>query len=216
MVLRVRDEGIGISAEMLPRIFEPFAQADQGLARSHGGLGIGLTLVKSLVEMHGGQVTAHSAGAGKGSEFVVRIPLPVEEAGGEEQAAGGAASAGKRKRVLVVDDNVDAAESLAAILRLSGHELRSAYGGPAALEEARSFRPQAVLLDLGLPGLNGYEVARQLRADPLTSACLLVAVSGYGQPEDQARSREAGFNHHLTKPPDLEALGERRLRLARG
>lgn len=206
VAFRVRDNGSGIRADLMPRIFDLFTQADNSLDRAEGGLGIGLTLVKRLVELHGGTVEARSDGEGKGSEFVVRLPHAFARSAEPDRGPAAREAPSGSLRVLIVDDNIDAAESLAALLRLSGHEPRSAYGGPAALEAARSFRPQAILLDLGLPGLDGYEVARRLRADPLTAHCLLVAVSGYSQPEDQARAREAGFNHHLAKPADLAAL----------
>jgi signal transduction histidine kinase len=202
-VIRVRDSGVGIDPQLVPRIFDLFVQADRSLARSKGGLGIGLTLVRRLVEMHGGSVSATSAGIGQGSEFVVRLPaLPegfAEEPGdssGEEPLR----AAASPRRVLVVDDNVDAAESSAMLLRFLGHEAEVAHNGHAALDAVREFRPEIVLLDIGLPGMNGYDVARALRALPEYKGLVLAAVTGYGQEDDRRRSREAGFDYHLTKP----------------
>jgi signal transduction histidine kinase/CheY-like chemotaxis protein len=208
VVFRVRDTGMGIPAELLPRVFDLFAQGDRSLARSEGGLGIGLTLVRGLVELHGGRVEAFSAGLGNGSEFVVRLPVPAGPAllsNGREEAQRVERQAGKR--ILVVDDNVDAAESLALLLRLAGHEVWTTHDGPAALGLARELRPEVVLLDIGLPGMDGYEVARRLRQEPGLSGALLVAVSGYGQAEDRRRSREAGFDEHVVKPADPTEVG---------
>jgi PAS domain S-box-containing protein len=208
-VVRVRDEGSGISPELLPRIFELFTQGDRTLERSRGGLGIGLTVVRRLVELHGGAVTAHSAGPGLGSEFVVRLSgllsgpaAPVGEAGARQAAAA------QTRRVLVVDDNVDAAESVGMILRLWGHQVRVAHTGPEALEVAAQEPPEVVFLDIGLPGLSGYEVARQLRQQPEARAAVLIALTGYGQPEDRRHSGEAGFDLHLTKPLEPDRLRE--------
>ncbi|MBL8795586.1 MAG: response regulator [Planctomycetia bacterium] len=205
-VIRVRDTGMGIPAETLPKVFDLFSQAERTLDRAEGGLGIGLTLVQRLVEMHGGSVGAHSDGPGHGSEFTVRIPVLPAGTRSQETPAPSAALPHTQRRVLVVDDNVDSAESLGILLRLNGHEVRTAYEGRAALDAAREFQPQVVLLDIGLPGLDGFEVARRLRSDPATQRSCLVAVTGYGQEEDQRRTREAGFNHHLTKPVDPEVL----------
>jgi PAS domain S-box-containing protein len=206
----IRDSGIGITREMLPRIFDLFVQGDRSLARSQGGLGIGLTLVKRLVEMHGGTVSATSAGISKGSEFIVRLPLTT---GGQAGMRRGIPYSARphvtdalRRRVLVVDDNVDAAESIAMILRLTGYDVRCAYDGPSVLETARGYRPDVVVLDIGLPGMNGYEVAQQLRRQPGFERIPLVAVTGYGQEEDRRRCLEAGFDIHLTKPVDPQAL----------
>jgi signal transduction histidine kinase/DNA-binding response OmpR family regulator len=210
VVLRVRDTGIGIPAEMLAAVFNLFTQVDRSLDRSQGGLGVGLTLVRRLVELHGGSVQAYSEGPGRGSEFVVRLPALA----GRNQRSGDAGGADlpsaprTASRVLVVDDNVDGAESLAMLLRLGGSEVVLAHDGPAGLEAAREFRPDVVVLDIGLPGMDGYEVARRLRADPATKDALLVAVTGYGRDEDRALSREAGFDHHLVKPVDLSHLHE--------
>ncbi len=209
-VLRVRDTGIGIAPEMLPKVFDLFVQADHAAARSQGGLGIGLTLVQNLVAMHGGSVRADSAGLGKGSEFVVRLPLatgaPDEPPGLREGGQGSPAVRPPGCRLLVVDDNRDAAESLALLLGLLGHEVRIAHDGPGALELARGFRPQVVLLDIGMPGMDGYEVARRLRQEPGLENVRLAALTGWGQPEDRRRSAEAGFDHHLVKPVDPDAL----------
>jgi PAS domain S-box-containing protein len=206
-IISVGDTGIGIPTEMLPRIFDMFVQVDRSLDRAQGGLGIGLTLVKSLVEMHGGNVHVRSAGTGQGSEFIVRLPLP---RGSEVQAplpAPAVATAnGKSRRVLVVDDNVDAARSLSMLLQAFGHEVCTAHDGQAALETAASFHPQVVLLDIGLPKLDGYEVARRLRCQPGLEKALLVALTGYGQEGDRRRSEEAGMDWHLVKPVDPAEL----------
>jgi CheY-like chemotaxis protein len=204
-VIRVRDTGIGIPPEMLPRIFELFTQVDQSLEKSRGGMGIGLTIVKRLVELHGGSVTARSEGLGKGSEFIVRLPV----AAGQEQPEGGEAppaGPGGRRRVLVVDDNVDSAGSLATMLRLLGHEVRTAHDGVEAVESARAFRPELILLDIGMPRLNGYDTARRIRQEPWGKDAVLAALTGWNQEEDRRRSQEAGFNHHLAKPADFTAL----------
>jgi PAS domain S-box-containing protein len=206
-VLRVKDNGVGISPGLLPKIFELFVQGDRSIARTQGGLGIGLTLVKRLVEMHNGTVAAFSAGEGKGSEFVVRVP--VVAAADERRDAGNgddAAIQARRRRVLVVDDNADAAESLALFLRMRGHEVRTTYDGPSALEMMPGYQPDLVLLDIGLPGMDGYEVARRIRLMPEGRSVRIVAVTGYGQDEDRRLAQEAGFDQHLTKPVDPEAL----------
>jgi PAS domain S-box-containing protein len=209
-VVRVRDRGIGIAPEFLPRVFDLFVQADSSLARSYGGLGIGLTLVKRLVTLHQGRVTATSTGLGDGSEFVVRLPLASAasaETPRETPAELARTTAPTQiRRVLIVDDNVDAAESIATILKLSGCAVRCEYDGRSALDAARSYRPDIVVLDIGLPDITGYEVATQLRADPDLRRTPVVAVTGYGQEADRKRSRESGIDHHLTKPVDPEAL----------
>jgi signal transduction histidine kinase/DNA-binding response OmpR family regulator len=208
VVLRVADTGMGIPADMLLSIFELFTQVDRSLDRAQGGLGIGLTLAHKLVEMHGGRVQAFSAGPNQGSEFVVRLPLLIEEPlpAPANNGAGKLAGKQRRCRVLIVDDNMDGARSLAMLLDLIGHEVRTCYDGPSALVEVEEFLPEVVLLDIGLPGMDGFEVARRLREQPANSQTLLVALTGYGQAEDVRRSREAGFNHHLVKPADPEAL----------
>jgi signal transduction histidine kinase len=207
-VLRVEDTGIGIPEEMLPRVFDLFTQVDSSQARAQGGLGIGLTLVRSLVEMHGGTVEARSDGPGRGSEFVVRLPILVAEPDtiSDCQAKDAEDPPDTCRRILVVDDSRDAAESLAILLRLTGHDVRTAHDGPEALEAARSFEPEVVLLDIGLPGMSGYEVARRLREQAGTDPPHLVALTGYSQEEDRQRSREAGFDLHLVKPVDPSAL----------
>src|SRR5262245_46024580 len=196
--------------DMLSRIFEPFMQADRVLHQSQGGLGIGLTLVRRLVEMHGGTVTAHSDGPGKGSEFVVRLPAlsPEQPIRGEGSAGEGGESvrAGPQRRILVVDDNVDAAESLAMLLRLEGHDVRVAHDGPAALATVEADPPDHVFLDIGMPVMNGYDVAQRLRQRPGLERLVLVAMTGWGQEEDRRRSQQSGFDHHLVKPADPEAL----------
>jgi CheY-like chemotaxis protein len=181
-------------------VFELFTQVDRSLDRSQGGLGIGLTLVKRLVTKHGGTVEAYSDGPGRGSEFVVRLPVLGEVPPAAAAPPAGRPAAGGCLRVLLVDDNTDGADSLAALVRLAGHEARVAHDGPGALEAAAAFRPQVVVLDIGLPGLTGYEVARRLRADPDLAGAALVAVTGYGRDEDRERARAAGFDHHLVKP----------------
>jgi PAS domain S-box-containing protein len=210
VVLRVRDTGIGIVPEMLGRIFEPFVQSDRAQRHSpQGGLGIGLTLVRSLVEMHGGTVRAYSDGPGRGSEFVVRLPALAQArlAGGVKAGEGHRpVRATPRRRIVVVDDNVDAAESLALVLRLAGHDVRVAHDGPTALAAVDADPPDLVFLDIGMPVMNGYEVARRLRQRPGRESLLLVAMTGWGQEEDRRLSREAGFDHHLVKPADPEAL----------
>jgi two-component system CheB/CheR fusion protein len=205
-VLRVRDTGIGMSAEMIERAFELFAQGERPLDRPESGLGIGLTLVRSLVELHGGRVTAASAGAGRGTEILVRLPLLGAETGDGAPAPAPEPSSATARRVLVVDDNVDTAVSAAALLELQGHEVRVAHAGPEAIALAREFGPDVVLLDIGLPGMDGYAVARTLRTDPRLAGSRLIAVSGYGQESDRRRSREAGFDEHLVKPVEPDEL----------
>ncbi len=202
-VLRVRDSGIGIAPELLPRIFDLFTQAARSLARSEGGLGIGLCLVQRLVEMHRGTVMAYSA-LGQGSEFVVRLPMMVSpEAQPPLPPKETAEPIGPSLRVLVVDDNVDAAQSLAMLLKVSGHQVRTAHTGPTGLEAALDYRPNVVLLDIGLPGMDGYEVAERIRQQPVLQNVVLVAMTGYGQDADRQRSQEVGFNAHLVKPVDF-------------
>jgi PAS domain S-box-containing protein len=206
-IVRVRDEGAGIRAELLPRIFDLFVQGERTLERSQGGLGIGLTVVRKLVELHGGIISARSEGPGKGSEFTIRLPGLADPAR-QEQAEAGLRSiqASVTRRILVVDDNVDAAESIAMLLRLWGHDVQLAHNGPEALKVAEAYQPDVIVLDIGLPGISGYEVARQLRQQPCFQKTLLIAMTGYGQEEDLRRSEEAGFNHHVTKPVDPDAL----------
>jgi PAS domain S-box-containing protein len=202
-VLRVRDTGVGIPPEILPRIFDLFTQAERSLDRSQGGLGVGLALVQRLVEMHGGTVTVSSA-LGQGSEFVVRLPVvsPAEPLSSSPPTVA-AQPNGPSLRVLVVDDNVDTVTTLALLVKESGHDVRTAYDGPAVLEAALDYRPNVVLLDIGLPGLNGFAAAKQLRQQPVLQNAVLVAMTGYGGVSDFQRSFEAGFDHHLVKPSEF-------------
>jgi PAS domain S-box-containing protein len=204
-VVDVEDSGVGVPREMLGSIFEPFTQADRTLDRSAGGLGLGLALVKGWIELHGGTVTAASEGTGRGSRFTLRIPVvsqPAPAVGPEVVPVKAAA-----RRVLVIEDNVDAATSLKEVLELDAHEVALAFSGPEGLETARAFGPDVVLCDVGLPGMSGYEIARRLRADVRLRRVALVALTGYALAEDAAKAREAGFDWHLAKPPDLGALG---------
>jgi signal transduction histidine kinase len=217
IVICVKDTGIGIPVEMLPTIFEPFQQWSTAAGQSQGGLGIGLNLVRQLVELHGGTVRASSAGPGLGSEFVVRLPAVSEklkrEAGGTRDSGSRSISATAKRRILVVDDNKDAAKSLAMVLRLDGHEVRVAHSGLAALAIAEAEQPEVIVLDIGMPGLDGYEVAQRLRQRPGAEGVLLVALTGFGQEDDRRRSQEAGFDCHLVKPvapDDLKRLLDHR------
>ncbi len=205
LVLKVRDSGIGIAADQLTRIFEMFTQVDTSLERSQSGLGIGLTLVKNLVEMHGGTVEAHSAGVGQGSEFVVRLPI-VADAMESPPTAVNESSFTSAPRILVVDDNRDSADSLATLLKLAGSKTHTAYDGLEAVEAVAAFRPDVVLLDIGLPKLNGYEAARKIREQPQGDEIVLIALTGWGQETDRRRSSEAGFNRHLVKPVEYDQL----------
>jgi PAS domain S-box-containing protein len=205
VVTRVRDSGDGIPPELLPRVFDFFAQGGRSIDRSLGGLGIGLSIVRSLVTLHGGSVTAHSEGLGRGSEFVVRLPRSEALAPASNAAPAGAAEAPKR-RVLVVDDNRDAAETLAEALTELGSTVEFAFDGPSAIERALAFRPDVALLDIGLPVMDGYEVARRLRAEPALTGIKLVAITGYGQQSDRDRAVEAGFDLHVVKPIELAQL----------
>ncbi len=208
VVVVVRDTGIGIAAEHLPRLFEMFSQVSSALERSQGGLGIGLSLVKGLVAMHGGRVEARSEGSGKGSEFVVRLPVAGGSAptGTRRLNGGETAAARPRRRVLVADDNRDAADSMAMMLRLGGHEVHAVHDGQEAVDAAGWFRPDLALLDIGMPRLNGFEACRRIREQPWGRSVTLVAITGWGQEGDKRRATEAGFDHHLTKPVDPAAL----------
>jgi len=206
-VLRVRDTGVGIAPELLPRIFDLFTQAERSLDRSQGGLGIGLALVQRLVEMHLGRVEAYSA-LGQGSEFVVRLPVVLTPAPPPSTTIETSNPTGPSLRVLVVDDNVDATQSLAMLLKMSRHQVRIAHDGPTALVAALDFRPDVVLMDIGLPRMHGYEVARRMRQQPILQKIVLVAMTGYGQDTDRQRAQEAGFDHHLVKPADFDKVQE--------
>jgi PAS domain S-box-containing protein len=201
-VIRVRDAGMGIHPEMLPRVFEMFRQADRTGGRSRGGLGVGLSLVKRIVELHGGTVTANSDGIGLGSEFTVRLPALAEVRSMLPKILQAPSNGRPKRRILVVDDNTDAAESLAALLALGGHDTRMANDGHEALQQAERFNPEVVFLDIGMPTLDGHETAKIIRQQPWGKAMVLVALTGWGQSEDRRRSKDAGFNHHLVKPAD--------------
>jgi signal transduction histidine kinase/ActR/RegA family two-component response regulator len=215
-VVSVKDNGIGISAEMQRRIFEPFTQVDSSLERLHGGLGVGLSLVKQLVEMHGGRVEVHSEGLGRGSEFTVHVPLSPARTGGAPALGTQAPHAANGARILVVDDNNDAAKTLGGVLNILGYQTRTAFDGQGALEAAAEFQPDAVLLDLGMPAMNGYDVARSLRQQPGGDAMVIIAVTGWGQEEDRRRTIAAGFNSHLVKPVDLPSLARQLAELIKG
>jgi CheY-like chemotaxis protein/two-component sensor histidine kinase len=212
VVVRVRDTGLGIPPDRLGNIFDMFNQVDRSIERAQGGLGIGLTLVRRLVELHGGSVLATSDGAGRGSEFVVRLPVlkPVSEF--ERHARPGVrllpakATPGQARRTLVVDDNVDSADSLATLLRVTGHEAVIAHDGVEAVAAAERFRPEVVFLDIGMPRMNGYDAARRIRQESWGRDMLLVAVTGWGKDDDRLRSRDAGFDAHLVKPADSKDL----------
>jgi PAS domain S-box-containing protein len=208
-VLTVKDSGIGISPEMLPRIFELFVQVDHSIDRAQGGLGIGLTLVKRLVEMHGGAVEAHSGGIGEGSEIVVHMRVVPEYLGHKpEDIQTHHSTKQKALRILVVDDNIDTADSMAMLLRLAGHEVTTENTGPKGLHTALTEKPEVVLMDIGLPGMDGCQVAQRIREHPELTSMQLIAISGYGQEADQRRCQQAGFDHHLVKPVDPVKLEE--------
>ena len=204
-VLTVADNGVGIAPELVPRMFDLFVQGERQLDRREGGFGIGLTLVKRLAELHGGTAAGSSGGLGQGSEFQVRLPLRPEPLA-EDETSTSTATARRRFKVLVVDDNPDVAQSIAMLLDILGHHVEIAVNGVEALSRAPLTRPDLVILDIGLPGMNGYEVARAMRAHPLLRNVVLVACTGYGQDEDRRRVQEAGFDHHLIKPPQLSDL----------
>jgi signal transduction histidine kinase len=207
VVLRIRDNGAGIDPSQLTRIFDMFAQGDSSLERIHSGLGIGLTLVRSLVEMHDGSVEARSEGRGSGSEFLVRLPAAKPSSRpADKPAAAATAAEVRRRRILVVDDNRDSATTLSMLLRFDKHEVRCAFDGAEAVVAVAEFQPEVVLLDIGLPRMNGYDAARKIREDHKGKPLMLVAMTGWGQEEDRHRSREAGFDHHLVKPVEREAI----------
>jgi CheY-like chemotaxis protein len=204
-VVRVTDNGVGIPPDLLERIFEPYQQASQAKERATGGLGLGLTVSRRLMQMRGGTVEAHSGGAGRGAEFVARLAL-IDRDPAAQQLASLTASDGATRRVLIVDDNSDAAESLARLLEISGHDVVSVTSGADALAHAEEGLPDVVLLDIGMPGMDGYEVARRLRALPGSAEIKLIAMTGYGTLADRHESARSGIDHHLVKPVDLAAL----------
>jgi CheY-like chemotaxis protein len=203
-VLTVRDTGVGISPELLPRIFDLFTQGEQSLARSKGGLGIGLALVQRLTQLHGGTIEAHSA-LGNGSEFVVRLPIATSQPAPQTDPESTEPINGAL-RVLVVDDNVDATQTMSMLLKSYGHSVRTAHDGATAIDVALNFLPSVVLLDIGLPGMDGYEVAKRIRQQPTLEDILLVALTGYGQEMDRETSLQAGFDYHLVKPADFRTV----------
>jgi CheY-like chemotaxis protein len=206
-VIRVRDSGIGIAADQLPRIFDMFMQVDTSLERAVSGLGIGLTLVKNLVEMHDGTLEVNSEGLGQGSEFVVRLPALVETAKlPPPEPTVSEPTTTTARRILIVDDNRDSAESLAMLLKMTGHETHTAYDGLEAVNTAMTFMPDVIFMDIGLPNLNGYEACRKIREQPWGKDMVLIALTGWGQEEDRQKSRDAGFNGHLVKPVEHAAL----------
>jgi signal transduction histidine kinase/ActR/RegA family two-component response regulator len=204
--ISVKDTGIGIPADKLPRVFDMFTQVDRTSRQAQGGLGIGLSLVRALVEMHGGKVEAISGGVNCGSEFIVTLPLSNETPVTSSESKPTGPLVLPHRRVLVVDDNRDAALSLSRLLRLLGAEVETVHDGPSALKLMQSYRPAVVLLDIGMPNMDGYEVARRIRSDPDFAAVQLIALTGWGQQQDRDRTAEAGFNHHLVKPADIDAI----------
>jgi CheY-like chemotaxis protein/two-component sensor histidine kinase len=208
VVVTVGDSGIGIAPGMLGTIFDMFSQADLSLERPQAGLGVGLTLARHLVELHGGTIHARSDGLGRGSQFIVDLPVVTQALAADAGAASKspAAAALSRLRVLCVDDNVDFVDSMAALLTSMGHDVRVAYDGEAGLQTAPAFAPDVMFLDIGLPKLNGYDLARRLRELPATRDALLVAITGWGQEDDKRRAKEAGFAHHMVKPADFNQI----------
>ena len=205
-VVSVTDNGIGIPTHMLSHVFEMFTQVDGNLERSQGGLGIGLSIVQQLVQMHGGSVEARSDGLGTGSEFIVRLPVALSPALNQPAAEVNPIAPAARLRILVADDNHDSAASLAMLLTLEGNETRTAHDGLEALDVAATFRPDAILLDIGMPKLNGYEVCRRIRQQAWGKNMVVIALTGWGQDQDKRRSQEAGIDFHLVKPVDHAAL----------
>jgi CheY-like chemotaxis protein len=205
-VIRVADDGIGISPEALPNVFEMFSQVKSVRDRSDGGLGIGLALSRGLTELHGGRLEAHSAGLGKGSEFSVHLPVSARDSAATSAARRAAGTTKKTRTVLIADDNVDAGESLAMLLRLDGHRVEVANNGTEAVTLFDQLKPEVAILDIGMPGMSGYEVARRIRQRPEGKGIALIAVTGWGQEADKARAATAGFDHHFTKPVEPEAL----------
>ena len=207
-VISVKDTGIGIPADMLPKVFEMFIQGDRSLEKSRGGLGVGLSIVKQLVEMHGGRVEAHSEGPGRGSEFIIRLPIVPAPTQAQPPKSERELPMAKptRHRILVVDDNVDAAKTMSMMLKIMGNEIRTAHDGQQGIETAEEFRPDMILLDIGMPKLNGYDTCRRIREQPWGGSIFIVALTGWGQEDDKRRSREAGFDYHLVKPVEPAAL----------
>jgi PAS domain S-box-containing protein len=206
LVLKVRDTGIGIPAKLLPKVFDMFMQVEQGRTRAHGGLGLGLTLVKCMVQMHGGHVEVHSDGPGQGSEFTIRMPRGKPEAEISQSRILQISDARRPRSVLLVDDNVEAASTLASLLRAKKYEVATEFSGPAALDRAAKTRPEAVILDLGMPGMDGCEVAEKLRAQEGGDSIVLLALTGWGGPEDRQRTADAGFDYHFVKPAKLDEI----------
>jgi CheY-like chemotaxis protein len=202
--LRVEDDGFGIRPELLPHVFEPFTQGQQGLDRSAGGLGLGLTLVRRLTELHGGTITVHSAGVDRGSSFVLRFPARDPPMGASQADMQPVSAAGRARRLLVIEDNVDARQTLKTLLETLGHEVHEAGDGEAGVAAVLAIKPDLAFVDIGLPRLDGYEVARRLRAANVTTR--LVALTGYGRDDDVQRARDAGFDEHLLKPATLDRL----------
>ncbi len=208
VIVRVSDDGMGIAPELLPHIFDLFVQSTRSLDRTHGGLGIGLTLVRRLVQLHGGSVGAQSEGLSKGSEFTVRLPILADPVAPAAAAPPAPAACETPRRILIVDDNEDSTRSMAILQKRRGHEIRTAFTGPDAVTAAAEFLPDVVLLDIGLPGMDGFEVARRLRAMPALAGAFLVAMSGYGSDEHRAEARLAGFDEYMVKPVNLDRLRE--------
>jgi signal transduction histidine kinase/CheY-like chemotaxis protein len=206
IVVRIGDSGIGIAPDQLDSVFEMFRQIDHGPAWARGGLGIGLTLAKRLVELHGGSISAHSTGHGEGSEFVVCLPLASQPSPAEEADRTNPPPVTESRRILLVDDNLDTATSLAVLFQIAGHETAVAHEGIAAIESAAGFRPHVILLDIGLPGMSGYDICRRLRERAWAQAITIIALTGWGQEADREKSRAAGFDHHLVKPVDFPEL----------
>ena len=206
VLVGVQDDGAGIERELLPRLFDLFVQSSRTIDRAHGGLGIGLTIVRRLVELHGGSVTAHSDGLGQGSEFIVRLPVLKNHASVASEVKPVEDKQTRSLRLLIVDDNRDAAESMAMLQELSGHSTRVAFHGESAIAIASEFKPDVVLLDIGLPGMDGFEVARRLRALPRGEDAFMIALTGYGSEQDRQLTKAAGFDRHLVKPADQKVL----------
>jgi CheY-like chemotaxis protein/two-component sensor histidine kinase len=204
--IEVRDNGVGIPAEQQEDVFQMFSQVNRALSRSHGGLGIGLALARSLIELHGGTIKVESAGVNRGSTFTVRLPLAPEQSQSKRGAAAGGTVGHERRRILIVDDNHDAVDMLAAMLELSDYETKSANDGATAVAAAKEWSPDVIILDIGLPDMSGYEVARRLRDDAAFAETELIAVSGWGSHDDKRKAMAAGFNLHFTKPVDADAL----------